>query len=370
VTRKATTKKPAAESEGGHYERGVRFSPQGVGGYDENWYPVCLRDEVPAGDVRGFEFLNGRVVVYRPEGGGPAQVLSAFCRHLGVDLSIGKVIGAELRCPYHHWRYDQTGRCVGNALGETPPQRAKLFKFPTVEALGLVWAYNGETPAYPVPNFGIEEEALAFNALRSVEVPMDPFMLYSNTLDLQHLIAVHGMRFDTTPEEFPIDPETGRTIAYVQEMFAPGLGQMKQSVQLWGTNCITLTSDIMGRRTYMMSCGLAVKGPLTRTFNVTAVNANRGVAGEEQMIRQHIQMVENFGLQLNREDDPVMRTVSPRLDSLMAADKGLAVYFGFVRRYPRTDIASDMIQNDYREAATPAGPAPKRLSKIVFEEDA
>jgi hypothetical protein len=153
-------------------------------------------------------------------------------------------------------------------------------------------------------------------------------------------------------------------------MFAPGLGQMKQSVQLWGTNCITLTSDIMGRRTYMMSCGLAVKGPLTRTFNVTAVNANRGVAGEEQMIRQHIQMVENFGLQLNREDDPVMRTVSPRLDSLMAADKGLAVYFGFVRRYPRTDIASDMIQNDYREAATPAGPAPKRLSKIVFEEDA
>jgi phenylpropionate dioxygenase-like ring-hydroxylating dioxygenase large terminal subunit len=346
------------------YDRGVKFSPQGVGGYDANWYPVCLSTELAKGDVKGFDFLDGRVVVYRSSEGS-AQVLSPFCRHLGVDLSIGKVIGDQLRCPYHHWKYDQTGKCVATALGDPPPARAKLFRFPTVESLGLIWAYNGEEPAYETPHFSIDESELEISTIRSVEVPMDPFMLYSNSLDLQHLISVHGIRFTETPKDFPIDG--GRTISYIQKMVVPGLGESVQNVKLWGTNCIQLESDIANRPTFMMSAGLAVAGPLTRTFNVTATLKQVDKAGDEQMRDMHIKMVEQFGLQLNREDDPVMRTISPRLDNLTKSDHGLSVYFNFVRKYPRFEGASDMIRNDYRATATPAGPPPPVLTNIIFD---
>jgi nitrite reductase/ring-hydroxylating ferredoxin subunit len=346
------------------YDRGAKFVPQGQGGYDENWYPVCLSTEVGKGEVKGFDFLDGRVVVFRSDEGN-AQVLSPFCRHLGVDLAIGKVIGDQLRCPYHHWKYDQTGACVATALGDPPPGRAKLFRFPTVEKLGLVWAYNGENPAYEVPHFSVDESELEISTIRSVEVPMDPFMLFSNSLDLQHLISVHGIRFTDTPKEFPI--EGGRTIAYVQKMVVPGLGDSVQNVKLWGTNCIQLESDIANRPTFMMAAGLAVAGPVTRTFNVTATLKRVDKAGDEQMRDMHIKMVEQFGLQLNREDDPVMRTISPRLDNLTKSDHGLSVYFNFVRNYPRFDGASDMIRNDYRIAATPTGPQPPVLTEIVFD---
>jgi nitrite reductase/ring-hydroxylating ferredoxin subunit len=361
-----TGKSEEAGAASGLYDRGARFAPQGVGGYDENWYPVCLSTEISDGGVKGFDFLNGRVVVYRAEGGGPAQVLSPFCRHLGVDLSVGSVVGEELRCPFHHWRYNRRGECVATAIGDQPPARAKLFRFPTVESFGLVWAYNGLEPAYPAPSFGPEDE-FTFKTIRSVEVPMDPFMLYSNTLDLQHLRVVHGMIFHKIPDRFPID---GRTITYEQEMTIPGLGDTRQKVKLWGTNCITLNSEIMGRDTYMMSAGLAVRGPLTRTFNVTAVRKVEGRAAEEQMVTSHLAMVEAFGLQLNREDDPIMRTVSPRLDNLTAADRAIAIYFKFVREYPRNAAASDMIRNDYIETAKPPGLPPQRLSPIAFEDEA
>jgi phenylpropionate dioxygenase-like ring-hydroxylating dioxygenase large terminal subunit len=345
------------------YDRGAKFVPQGVGGYDENWYPVCLSSEVGKSTVKGYEYLDGRVVVFRTESG-TAQVLSPFCRHLGVDLAIGKVIGNELRCPYHHWRYDQTGKCVATALGDPAPARARLFRFPTVEALGIIWAYNGEAPAYPAPHFGVPEESLEISTIRSVEVPMDPFMLYSNSLDLQHLISVHGIRFVKTPDSFPV---VDRRISYVQDMVVPGLGESRQHVTLWGTNCIELQSNIANRATFMMSAGLAIAGPVTRTFNITATHKQDDKAGDAQMRDMHIKMVEQFGLQLNREDDPVMRTISPRLDNLTKSDRGLAAYFDFVRSYPRNETASDMIRNDYREAATRKGAQPPVLTDIVFD---
>lgn len=353
-----------SEQEPGVSTRGEQFVPQGIGGYDENWYPVCLANEVGIGEVKGYDFLDGRVVVYRGQSG-TAQVLSPFCRHLGVDLAVGAVVGEELRCAYHHWRYDRTGQCTATGVGDTPPARARLFRFPTQESVGLIWAYNGEEPAYDVPHFGVPEEDLTLSTIRSVEVPMDPFMLYSNALDFQHLISVHGARFNSIPESLPV---VGRTIAYEQDMVMPGIGASRQSVTLWGTNGIVLTSNIMGRDTFMMSVGLAVAGPLTRTFNVTGTWKDSGAPGDAQMIIQHLKMVEQFGLQLNREDDPVMRTVSPRLDNLTRSDRGIAAYFAFARDYPRSSVAADMIRNDYLLAATIKGPQPAVLTDVVFNE--
>jgi Rieske [2Fe-2S] domain len=51
---------------------------------------VAFSAEVPVGGVIGSPFLDGRVVIYRTSDG-VAHVQSPYCRHLGADLSLGKV---------------------------------------------------------------------------------------------------------------------------------------------------------------------------------------------------------------------------------------------------------------------------------------
>ncbi|MEQ9396574.1 Rieske 2Fe-2S domain-containing protein [Haliea sp.] len=338
------------------FQRGKRFVPQGVNGYDENWYPICLAKEVKPGKLHGFKYLNGKVIVFRTHDG-KAQVLSAYCRHLGVDLSEGSVVGSTIRCPYHHWDYDQTGQCVKTAIGAEPPPRAKLFEFPTRESFGLIWAYNGEEPGYDLPVFPVPEHELEYIVCRASEVPMDPFMLFSNTMDLQHLISLHKAKFDSLPDKFEVGE---RTISYSQAMSMPKLGHSTQQVTCHGTNCITLVSEVKGRETFMMSAGLAIRGPLTKTFNVSATRRTEASTcgsvlsqmRERLAIRAHIKLVDAFGKRLNAEDDPIFRTMSPRMDRLAGnADKALKTYFDFATSYPRSTIAQDLICNDYRDGA-------------------
>ncbi len=55
--------------------------------FTQSWFPLCLSSQVARGQVRGVDFLDGRVVIFRGENG-RAQVLSAYCPHVGADLSV------------------------------------------------------------------------------------------------------------------------------------------------------------------------------------------------------------------------------------------------------------------------------------------
>src|SRR5947208_288863 len=85
---------PMAMTEPPIGRRGGTMPRQGSDGYDQTWYPIVLSREVGIGQVVASEFLDGRVIVYRGESGRVA-VLSAYCRHLGADLSLGKVFGTN-----------------------------------------------------------------------------------------------------------------------------------------------------------------------------------------------------------------------------------------------------------------------------------
>src|SRR5436189_185947 len=80
-----------------------------------------------------------------------ASVLSAYCRHLGTDLARGDVIGDDIRCGFHYWQFGEDGRCSHIPVCDRIPDDAGLFKFPTAESLGLIWAFNGTEATYDVP---------------------------------------------------------------------------------------------------------------------------------------------------------------------------------------------------------------------------
>ena len=103
----------------------------------EGWYAVALAEEVPPDRPFGAPFLGGRLVLYRDSQGG-LVALDARCPHMGADLAIGEIVGDDVRCAYHHFRFGRDGRC--NAVpSEGPiPAAARVRAYAVVEHYGLV----------------------------------------------------------------------------------------------------------------------------------------------------------------------------------------------------------------------------------------
>ena len=85
--------------------------------FSESWFPICLSRDLTPGKILGVDFLDGRVVAYRGVNG-EARVMSAYCAHVGADLSVGDIQGDEIRCAFHHWRYNGNGVCVATKVGD------------------------------------------------------------------------------------------------------------------------------------------------------------------------------------------------------------------------------------------------------------
>src|SRR5690349_14363138 len=110
-------------------------------GFHQSWFPVALSHELSRNAALGVDFLGTRVVLYRDARGKPI-VQNAYCAHLGADLSIGDVVDGQIRCAFHHWRYAADGRCANIPTGDKIPPGARIFTYPSIEAWGLIWAFN------------------------------------------------------------------------------------------------------------------------------------------------------------------------------------------------------------------------------------
>jgi nitrite reductase/ring-hydroxylating ferredoxin subunit len=318
--------------------RGQPIPPQSIEyGYDQAWYPIALSSELIDGKVLSAEWMNGRVIAIR-DAQGRAHVLSAFCRHLGADLAGGELIDGTVRCPYHHWRYDTQGQCVATAFDRAPPA-AKLFRFPVHEGLGFVWAFNGNEPLFDPPSFALPESKVHLRARAEDLLNCDHFVPFSNSCDIQHLKAVHGMQLEINPEDMKITP---LSIEYVQDQIAPGMGKLRLHIHMIGTNTLILTGETMGRPMYMMSTSRSLPGNRTQIYQSVAT-PRRDAPGDEQMAAAMIEQALKFGRQLMDEDVPIINRISFRQDVLTHSDRVLAKYFDWVRAYPRSSIACDYI---------------------------
>jgi phenylpropionate dioxygenase-like ring-hydroxylating dioxygenase large terminal subunit len=310
--------------------------PQGEGGYDECWYPIALSSEVETGKAISQSFLDGRVVVFRGEDG-VTKVLSPFCRHLGADLSVGEVIGNEIRCAFHHWKYDREGACTHIPSTDRIPKTARLFDFPTAEKWGLIWAFNGLEPTYDLPYFQEAEENISYHTVKVPEHPVDHWSLLSNSVDFQHLRFVHGLEFDAAPEDLHFS-ETG--LEYPMAFIDPNMGRMEQYIKVFGTNVITLSGSVGGMPSLSMFAGTPIPGGFTRGYTVSATRKD---AGPEDQVNMIIDMTEKFFLQLIEDDTPIQNSLRFREDHLVDGDQALGRFFEYLRKYPRSHHSQDFI---------------------------
>src|SRR4051794_13456015 len=73
------------------------------------WHPVGFADELGT-EPKRVRLLGEDLVVWRDSKGEP-HALRDLCIHRGTALSLGRVVGDRLMCPYHGWQYGSGGGC-------------------------------------------------------------------------------------------------------------------------------------------------------------------------------------------------------------------------------------------------------------------
>jgi len=304
-------------------------------GFHQSWYAIARSDEVKAGEVIGRDFLDGRAIAYRGENG-QAVVMNAYCRHLGADLSMGKVFGNDIRCAFHHWQYGPDGACTKIPASEKIPKAAKMFKYPTVEKWGLIWAFNGAKPLFDVPEFvDYVEPDLDLRTAEAFDLPVEPWVPFTNSMDFQHLRVLHGLKIECDPDAIDVGDYR---IQYDVRFEDPNLGVFDQRIRVTGTNTIALAGRLNGMAILSMATGTPTPDGRTHGWSVTATPKAEGSDAERE---QRLQIGEAFFKRLIEEDTPIMQTIRFHDGLLIDADRALARFLQYVRRFPTARPAAD-----------------------------
>lgn len=308
--------------------------------FTQSWFAICQSSDLKPGDVRGEDFLDGRVVVFRGQDG-IAHVTSAFCPHLGADLSVGEVIGNELRCAFHHWKFNGSGACTATGVGDAPPPRASLFKFPTQEKFGIIWAFNGETPLYDLPDFPYAPDELEIHtSLLDVVMPVDPWVLCCNTPDFQHIKALHGIQFDSADPDEDMEWSPHSMMYDFKGTHKQG-ERIENRLGIFGTSLYYQHTIFNGKWFgFLTPFGLPSPGKV-KTYLVVAVRKDMGTREEKDAFVKFITELET---QIVMEDVMVMKTMRFAPANLTKSDKALGKFFHYLRTYPRAHPSAGFIR--------------------------
>ena len=99
-------------------------------GIPNSWYLVAYADEFEESTVKSLPYLGRNMIAIR-DANGAVSVLEGYCPHLGGNLAVGGTCeNGIVRCPFHGWKYDATGRCVEIPYAKRIPKGAALDRFP------------------------------------------------------------------------------------------------------------------------------------------------------------------------------------------------------------------------------------------------
>jgi len=188
----------------------VRASVARMGG---QWFIVAMSEELGAKPL-ARTLMGTPLVVFRDGEGKPGALLDR-CPHRNVPLSIGDVVGGELQCSYHGWRFDRGGACrfVPSLVGESGAKARNAWSYAAREQDGFIWVYS-------TPNEEPKNEPYAFPRLseqgytvvsRRVVAESTMHAALENALDVPHTQYLHRGLFRSKTRGIQIKAQVKRT---------------------------------------------------------------------------------------------------------------------------------------------------------------
>ena len=167
-------------------------------GIPNSWYLVAYSDEIDENTLRPLPYLGRNMIAMRGADG-EISVLDGWCPHLGANLAVGGTCeNGVVRCPFHGWRYDTSGRCIEIPYAKRIPEAARLRRYPVLERNGMIFVWNGDEGAEPFFEIPVlpewEDPAWTKRWMRfEWTVATHPQEISENGVDAQHFSTVHLM---------------------------------------------------------------------------------------------------------------------------------------------------------------------------------
>ncbi|NKB43325.1 MAG: Rieske 2Fe-2S domain-containing protein [Alphaproteobacteria bacterium] len=301
--------------------------------FHRTWYPVALADAVVPNGVVGADYLNGRVVVWRKENG-ELSVFSAYCRHLGADLSLAEPLDGKLRCPFHHWSYDDDGQCADIPCANSVPGSASLFQYPVEEKHGLIWVFNGEAPDFPVAGFGDADDTEVVSEARYMgHIKCPAWVLKLNTLDVQHTRALHNQDIIEYPN---ISLNENGVMDFDYVVRDKKIGLFSVTGHYFGPNCIALAGTMeSGALNFVVSAGTPVpQGGHDLFVSLGIPLTCNGVTMTREEGEEHLANLWTLYLRLFDEDLEIINSMRFRFDHLIGEDKYMKRVADYAKAFP------------------------------------
>ena len=157
------------------------------------WQPVALAERLAPGKKQLARILGEDLTLYRGASGQP-HIVGRRCAHRGTFLHTGWVEGDEIRCMYHGWKYDGSGRCTERPAELDDGQgRVRIAGYPAYEYAGVIFGYFGPdpAPAFELPRKDVCEGPDHFVLARMQHWPCNWFQAVENAMDGVHVSFVH-----------------------------------------------------------------------------------------------------------------------------------------------------------------------------------
>jgi len=166
--------------------------------YARGWHCLGVADDYRDGKLHTLNVFGTRLVAFA-NSAGAISILDAFCPHMGADLSQGTLEHDTVVCPFHHWKYDTSGKCVEIPYCKRIPPKAKTRSWLTCEENNLLFVWNnpeGRPPKEGVviphlPEMDDPEWIHDWN-IDTMLIQTNPRELVDNLVDAQHFGPVHG----------------------------------------------------------------------------------------------------------------------------------------------------------------------------------
>jgi 3-ketosteroid 9alpha-monooxygenase subunit A len=195
--------------------------------FPEGWFQVAYSDDLAPAQIERLHYFGRDLVLFRTESG-VAQVLNAYCAHVGAHLGVGgTVVGERIRCPFHAWEYGTDGHCKAIPYSPHIPQAAVIPRWPTQERSGIIFVWHspvGNPPSWDppeLPEYGASEWGEYIRHRRIIRTTVQE--IGENVVDTAHGVYVHGGRMGPEAPKWSFEFEGHKVNADIRK-FTPSMG--------------------------------------------------------------------------------------------------------------------------------------------------
>ena len=138
------------------------------------WHPIAGSVEMDDTPTKAMRILGEDLVLFKDRSGN-LGLIQESCPHRRVNLLYGIPEEHGLRCPYHGWLFDETGKCLempAEAPDSTFKDRVVAKTYPVKDHAGFIWAYLGPDPAPLIPNWDLPRQGQRVPADRRRRHPL------------------------------------------------------------------------------------------------------------------------------------------------------------------------------------------------------